>query len=437
MCRCDTLFMKMRLGLALFVVVSVAAQTTEEDFHVYKEHPRLILTPARLKLLRRERERQSPRWQQFDALIQGKAVMPEPAFAYALYHQVTGDAGAAKTAAAAAKDARSLALAYDWLPDQRQQLEPRLRAAASGLPSTVDGMRSRALIAIVLEDHATLERVVKDWWRKQVAPALNSGQRVFSHSEVYPLMELMHAIRDNVNIDLREDARAYFKDFAASRILSYYPPTFPAPENDFHIPFGPPDLKVAAMTRVAELSLVAYDNNSTDTQFVQGWLMHDRFALRGPFGAPYEFLWANPYQPGLSYAHLPLHYHDARSGRLFVRSSWDEDATWLGYVDGKAEVLREGNPQPMQVNKTLIVGQSVITPAKSPLKLDIKADEPKHWYVVGWKPRAVVDVEADDEELDEKVADRGGILPLEFKREQNMSVRLRLRPAQPAVAATK
>ena len=43
----------------------------------------------------------------------------------------------------------------------------------------------------------------------------------------------------------------------------------------------------------------------------------------------------------------------------------------------------------------------------------------------------------DDEELDEKAADRGGILPLEFKREQNMSVRLRLRQAQPAVAAAK
>ena len=120
-----------------------------------------------------------------------------------------------------------------------------------------------------------------------------------------------------------------------------------------------------------------------------------------------------------------------------MRSSWDEDATWLGYVDGKAEMLREGNPQPVQVNKTFVVGQSVITPAKSPLTLDVKADEPKHWFVVGWKPFAVVDLEVDDEELDEKVADRGGILPLEFKREQNMSVRLRLRPAQPAVAAAK
>jgi hypothetical protein len=420
----------MRLALALLLALSAAGQTTDEDFHVYKDHPRLILTAQRLKLLRRERERQSPRWQQFDALIQGKAAMPEPAFAYALYSQVTGDAESGRTAASAAKDARSLALAYDWLPAQRQQIEPRLKAAAAALPSTVEGMRTRAFIAIVLEDHAALERIVKDWWRKQVAPALNSGQRVMSHAEVYPLMELLHVIRDNINIDLREDARPYFKDFAASRILSYYPPTFPAPENDFRIPFGPPDLRVASMTRVAELSLVAYDNNSTETQFVQGWLMHDRFALRGAFGAPYEFLWANPYQPGLSYAHLPLHYHDSRAGRLFIRSSWDEDATWLGYVDGKAEVLKEGKPQPLQLNKMVTIGESVITPAKSPLKLDVQADQPKHWYVLGWKPFAVLDIEADDEELDEKTADRGGILALEFKREQNMSVRLRVRSSK-------
>ena len=417
----------MRLGLALLLAVSAAAQNTDEDFHVYKEYPRLILTPARLKLLKRERERQSPRWQQFDTLISGRAVMPEPAFAYALYHQITGDPAAAKTAFAAATDAYTLALAYDWLPEYRKQIEPKLRAALSGLPSTIEGMRTRAFAAIELEDHAALERIIKEWWRKQIAPALKSGERVFSHAEVYPLMELLHVIRDNINIDLRDDARAYFKNFATSRILSYYPPTFPAPENDFRIPYGPPDLKIAAMTRASELSLVAFDNNSTDTQFVQGWLMHDRFALRGPFGAPYEFLWANPYQPGLSYAHLPMHFHDSQAGRLFMRSSWDEDATWLGYVDGKAEVLREGKPQPLRINRTLILGDSVITPSKSPMKIDVKADEPKHWYVLGWKPFAMIEIEADDEELDEAAADRGGILALELKREENMSVRLRLR----------
>ena len=117
---------------------------------------------------------------------------------------------------------------------------------------------------------------------------------------------------------------------------------------------------------------------------------------------------------------------------LFMRSSWDEDATWLGYIDGKAEVLREGKPQPLQVNKTLIIGQSVITPAKSPMRFEVAADQAEAFrYVLGWKPGAAVEIEADDEELDERIADRGGILALEFKREQKISVLLRVRGSTP------
>src|SRR4051812_49417651 len=119
----------MRVALVLLLTVAAVCQTTEEDFHVYKDYPRLLLTPQRLKLLRRERERESPRWQQFDTLIRGKAPMPETAFAYALHFQITGDQADAKTAAAAARDLRTLALAYDWLPDQRAEIEPRLKAA--------------------------------------------------------------------------------------------------------------------------------------------------------------------------------------------------------------------------------------------------------------------------------------------------------------------
>jgi hypothetical protein len=417
----------MRFAVGLLLATVVCGQAIEEDFHVYKDHPRLLLTPQRLKLLKRERQRESPRWQQFETLVAGKAQMAEPTLAYGLYYQIADVEGAVATAAAGARDVRTLALAYDWLPSHRAQIQPRLRAAIPKTePTTIESARNVAFAAIVLEDHATLERLVKEWWRKRIAPALVTGRRVVTHAEVYPLMELLHAIRDNIGIDLREDARRYFKDFAASRLLSYYPPTYSAPENDFHIPFGPPDLRIAAMSRAAELSLVAYDSNSTETQFVQGWLMIDRFTMRGPLGAVYEFLWANPYQPGLSYEHVPLHYHDKLAGRLFLRSSWDEDALWVGYMDGKAEVLKDGKPQPFQVNKPIPVGTSMILPAKSPMRVEVKADSPPHWYVLGWKPNATVEVEADDEALDERIADPGGILELEFKRKQDITVLLKL-----------
>ena len=51
---------------------------------------------------------------------------------------------------------------------------------------------------------------------------------------------------------------------------------------------------------------MAYESNAQETQFLQGWLLLDRFVLKSAFGAPYEFLWANPYQPGLPFDKLPL-----------------------------------------------------------------------------------------------------------------------------------
>src|SRR5260370_38575796 len=71
--------------------------------------------------------------------------------------------------------------------------------------------------------------------------------------------------------------------------------------------------------------------------------MHDNFILRGTLGATYEFLWANPYQPGLSYYLVPLLFHDDMFGRLFMRSSWEENAKWLGYFHGELQNFDEGH----------------------------------------------------------------------------------------------
>src|ERR1019366_10452094 len=91
----------------------------DDDLRVYTDTPRLFLTPARLRLLKRERERKSLRWEQLDLLISGGAPMPEPGFAGALYYQITGDAGAGRRAvewalAPAYQDLRQLALVFDW-----------------------------------------------------------------------------------------------------------------------------------------------------------------------------------------------------------------------------------------------------------------------------------------------------------------------------------
>ena len=70
----------------------------------------------------------------------------------------------------------------------------------------------------------------------------------------------------------------------------------------------------------------------------------------------YEFLWANPYQPGLSYFQLPLVFHDAATGHVFARTSWDEDATWIGYFDGHLQVFRDGKLETLRAGAATQAG---------------------------------------------------------------------------------
>src|SRR5262249_21776205 len=98
------------------------APLPDEPVAVFTEHPRLLLRPARLRLLRRERERNSARWQQFAAYVSSDAPMPESPFAQALYYQVagnreTGRKAIAWAASASASDLRQLALVFDWCQD--------------------------------------------------------------------------------------------------------------------------------------------------------------------------------------------------------------------------------------------------------------------------------------------------------------------------------
>src|ERR1700683_2749344 len=105
------------LVLASLLILSLRSQT-EEEFRVYTDHPRLILTAQRLRLLKRERERDSQRWRQFDLLVKGSANLPEPGFALALYYAVADERAVGRRAVEWAlgpgNDLRQLALVYDW-----------------------------------------------------------------------------------------------------------------------------------------------------------------------------------------------------------------------------------------------------------------------------------------------------------------------------------
>jgi hypothetical protein len=400
----------------------------EEDYHVFTDAPRLLLTKQRLRLLQRERERQSMRWLQFDALVSGGAPMPEQGLAWALDYQVAKNQAAGRKAVEWAvddkhTDTRQLALIFDWCAglmtkSQADRVAAKLEKSL-GADSARDVARqsARVLAAIALADRlpdqgeAVLKSVVQQWWRAGIAKNLGAIPR----EQTYALYEMMHAIRDNLKIELREASAEYFKTLPVDHLVGHYPGPFEAAENEYRVPVyvreGEPNLTDAVFSRAAELAMVAYDNNAAESQYLQGWLMQDRFLMRGALGVVYEFLWANPYQPGLSYFQMPLVFHDAASGHVFARSSWDEDATWIGYFDGHLQLFRNGQVETLRAGATFApvhIGDAVLMNGHDP-ECKFRADG-EAVFVLGLTPRTVYDVEIDNEELAEYETDAGGTL---------------------------
>jgi hypothetical protein len=453
-----------QLALALFYAASplgtpsLAAQQ-ESDYQSYSEPPRLILNARRVRLLRRERERESLRWQQFEALMSGKARMPEPGFASALWGVVTSRAAPCKEATDwAVKSAgtqkpdelRQAALVYDWCATsagdtQSALLARKLAPALAARPVDAPGVRSLVFAALAIADvepqasEAALRYSIEEWWRKRTVPRLKAGESPFARREdLYAMTEFLHAIRDNLRSDLREDASRWFEDLPPVELLSYYPLPYPAPENEFRIPAylgsGEPDLREAALSRATELALVAYDGNSNGHQFMQGWLLQDRFLMRGAFGITYEFLWANPYLPGLSFKYMPDFFH-ARRG-ILMRDGWEEDATWFGYWDGNAQLFRDGKRVSIRLDARpapVRLGSVKIFFASSGMKFETGWGEPpsedtkpmrQTAFVVGLEPETGYNVEIDDEEMCEARTDKAGILEFSFAPDRKTTVRI-------------
>lgn len=417
-----------RLSL-LFLLLTPSAEVWGQDYVPWGDHPRLLLNARRLRLLQRERERAAPRWTHFELLIRGKARMPEQGFASALYARIATDQAegrrAIQWALANPGDLRQLALVYDWChhwmrPDERQTLARLLERGLAGQADTVERARSQAFAALALgEDSkmagARLKALIETWWRGGLAPELEEGPRFLSPHEVFALTELLHAIRDSLQMDLTQDAPKFFKELAHARMMGYYPAPYPAAENEYRIPAPvtgkEPDLATACLSRAADFALVAYDPNALESQYLQTWLMNDRLMMRSPLGAPYELLWANPYLPGVSYQHLPLIYHHGRAGRLYVRSSWGEDATWLGVFGGQLQIFEQGQiraPKPQELKRGIRLAEARVLAAAPPVQLS--ADGAETLFLVGLRPSLRFNLEIDDQEMDELWSDQGGIL---------------------------
>ena len=449
--RCSVLLFLLAAGA--FLAAGAAAQTNldVEEFRVYTEHPRLFLRPQRLRLLKRERERQSLRWQQFEALVRGNAQMPEPGLAYALYYAVSGDAAYGKRAVdwalsdAAVKEVRQIALVFDWCHDllsasQNKQMAVRLRAAFSRpVAHAISAGPVLAAVASAEVNQDASEKFLRGYaatWRARMdCPGVDHEPITTLRRDYLPMLEILHAVRDNFNLDLRDSCPEYFRNLPARDLTSFYPAPYPAAENEYHVPAftgnGQPNLDDAVYSRIAQMAMVAFDNNAQAYQFLQGWIIQDRFILRGTLGAPYEFLWANPYQPGLSYTNLPLVFHDPASGALFLRSTWDEDADWFGLVGSEVQFFEDGKvallnmtPQPAEggFEKSLRIGPASVVLGKKEMRFLV---EDEMIFVIGLRSRAHYEVEVTDEEMCETDSDAAGTLALHFPKGRKAQIRMK------------
>jgi hypothetical protein len=147
--------------------------------------------------------------------------------------------------------------------------------------------------------------------------------------------------------------------------------------------------------------------------------MNDRFVMRGTVGIPYELMWANPYQPGLSYYHVPLAQHDDIGGQLFVRSTWEDDASWIGFFEGRLQLFADGGVaevDPKLAHEPMDIEEATVFFARDTNKFHVpvrKTDEATDdVFIVGLQPRTAYHVEVDGEEMIEELADPGGIIYL-------------------------
>ena len=442
---------------ALTPVLRAAAQEAPDTYRVYTDAPRLFLTPARLKLVRRERERRSLRWDQFETLWGAGTQFPEFGWTAALRYQIAQDESAGRQAvawaatAASATDSvsRQIALIADWCAPlmaaaDKALIVPKLERAAAAMPGTLAETRTKTLAAIALTDakpaasEKALREIYEGFWMGTFIQGLRDAKVHVPNADANAMLELMHCFRDNLNFDLRETFVAWFKDYPLTHILAHYPEPFPAAENEYRIPADPaidkrgPDVTKATLSRAAELAMVAYDANSPETQLLQGFLMNDRFLMRGDLGIAYELMWANPYQPGLSYYHVPLVVHDSVGGELYVRSTWEDDAAWLGFFGGQLQLFANGEVvradpnaahDPMDLREATVFFARGSTrfhvperhvPDGNDVNQDARSgdDAVADVFVIGLDPKRGYHVEVDGEGMFEVLSDVGGIVYL-------------------------
>ncbi|MFZ0591769.1 MAG: hypothetical protein WAM39_14990 [Bryobacteraceae bacterium] len=290
--------------------------------------PRLLLTPRRLHRLKLDRQRRTERWNNFEDRVKGVTNSPERGFELALYSVVAEDSGSCRTAVqwglAHPSERRQTALIADWCRTQVSAADrTKLVAAPFVAHSAKPFENARDLLFTQIVQGQASRDSVKDQWA-QLLPIIQRDPRACL-SELYALFEFLDAADKNFRVDLRQDDARLFFELPLVFMLS-----LPPGELDH------PDWK----QRAGGLMMVNLDPNLQSSSFVQGWALEDPKRVEDGPGVAYEFLWANPYLPGLGYYNMDLWVYDQPSGLLLARKSWDSDSCWVSIFRGKTSTLQ-------------------------------------------------------------------------------------------------
>jgi hypothetical protein len=448
-----------RLGLFLLTLLFTApclAQTSQSglaDYRIYTKHPRLWLDGGRLDRLRHEVQRGAERWQRLESLRQSGASFPEEPLWLALQSRVAGskEAGSQAVEWALAKaasssgfadpgDLRLGAVVFDWCFELlSEEQRPRLAAALGEAVTTIAAqrglgagpIRSAVLAAVAIADdwepssQALLELIDKRW-RGEIQPALLRAETPDRATELMATMEIFHAVRYNLELDLWRESDAVFRPLPRVRMLRYYPEPLETPTGYLRELAQPSSADIdpkaeSVPARIGEMMLVAYESTLEEYQFLQGWIRHDAFVLRDPFGAVYEFIWINPYLPGLSYSNSPPVAYDEVRGSVFARQGWNEEDVWAGYIGGELQVHADGQRMTIrqQDNQAPLAFEgAAIVPARLPMKFDIEvqrgvgARDDRAIYLVGLTAGETYDLKVNGGRFRPYRAGRGGIIVL-------------------------
>jgi hypothetical protein len=286
--------------LCIFFAASNDAQTPDQGY-------KLLLSPQRLRRLQRDRDRKTIRWLNFERRVQTGPDSPERGFELALYYAVTHDEARGREAVQWMKkhacDRRQLALVLDWCRDLMTDSDRALPASCKQVSGPITSLR----------DTAFFEATVGGDLQISALPADSTAQVLSDSKQLYALCEYLITARSLTHTDPRQQNATFFRVLPKEFLLSLKPDQIEHPD---------------WMAHIAALALVAVDPNLEGSQFLQGWAMEEsQMLIDGP-GVAYEFLWADPYLPGIAYRNLDPWAYDP-AGRLFARTDWDANSCWI------------------------------------------------------------------------------------------------------------